>query len=457
MSYDIVRGSPDPKSFGEVLRLLWSMAKEAVVGGITSFLRRVWSKTGWCNKIAFGSFAVLAWQRLRPLLEGAALLDKAISVVGRVKAFVCGPRVRFDDGSRLNTSKTVMESVRAGSEEQTMTTPRCQVLIGTFKSGDFVAHGCGIRMRDFLVLPDHVFSYHRLDTGVDTYVMGRQVSKGVKITGRDVKVIDTDLVFLRLSPQEWSTIGASVQTLHNCLPERGAMAAIVGASGRGTQGKLEHDPEVFGRVVYDGTTLGGYSGAAYMVGNQIAGIHQSGGKVNGGYSASYVWITACFEEKIDDESIDDSPRWLMEMQRQKKRVHIDMGFRDVDRVRIRVNGQYHVVERSSMNHAYGSDWQSNVNDNGILYVEKSRGSWRDRTEESGEVASSEKSLGASSALDSNQGQEGSAVRVLTSGFKRLSEEEQREVIATLNSMRRNSNMRQMGKVQRKSILGRENL
>lgn len=235
------------------------------------------------------------------------------------------------------------------------------------------------------------------------------------------------------------------------IPERGTIAIIVGPQGKGTQGKLEHDSTIFGRVIYHGTTLGGYSGAAYMVANQITGIHLNGGKRNGGFSASYIWVTLCFLEKVKQESTED---WLNNTFATKKRFLVDTTWGDLDTQRIKINGQFAVVERSSLAKTLGADWKKRMNEDGLVYLQKEN-QYEDVIEESGEATSSN-APGGSSELINTQELAKENYALLTHVCKTLSPEHQKGLIRHLQTIRESSNTQESGRRMRRQLNGVSN-
>lgn len=208
-------------------------------------------------------------------------------------------------------------------------------------------------MRDYLVMPSHVFAAVSAPA-----VKGRQHWILLK---KDVEYVelDTDLIAIKCSEKELSTIGASQVSISHSLPYSGEYVSIVGASGKGTVGVLRHDRSIFGRVTYDGTTVGGYSGAGYCSGNRLVGIHTNGGAVNGGFSASYIYSLICRTDKVKPEDSDD---WLREQFSKKsgRGIRVDKRWNDMDEVRIEVNGRYAIVDRSSMVTAFGKGWMDEL-------------------------------------------------------------------------------------------------
>ncbi|QKN22715.1 hypothetical protein [Erysiphe necator associated sobemo-like virus 2] len=165
----------------------------------------------------------------------------------------------------------------------------------------------------------------------------------------------------------------------------------MGVNGMATQGKLVHS-EMFGMVVYDGTTRNGYSGAPYYKGNSVLGVHLHGGKLNRGFSASYILMLINVIEKITNESGD----WILSQfkTRGKKAMKFN-GMRDDD-VQLRINGRYHTVKYDSMVDALGTDWLNNVDfvDSGKRETYKSIG----LINESVDALGFRKSPGASRSL-----------------------------------------------------------
>lgn len=245
----------------------------------------------------------------------------------------------------VRTRRTVLESRRPGSEEAEMTQVRSQAKVGYIKDDKFVVIGGCVRFEgNYLIGPDHV-----LGGQSDKYVMGSQ--SRVSLVGKERLLLATDLVAIQMTEQEMSTIGISVCKL-GIVPEMGIYSSVVGPEGKGTTGRLINDPANFGRVIYYGTTLSGYSGSVYCVGNQVLGIHQMGGEFNGGYSSSYAWM--CLKIALR-ERMESSDEWLLgQMQSGRKITWANVG--DPEEIQVCVEGKYTVVQRDSMSKAFGKNW-----------------------------------------------------------------------------------------------------
>lgn len=342
----------------------------------------------------------------------------------RLKGFVVSPKINYEKAKSCMVG--TFEALRPNSTETKLTPAKCSVLIGKKEAGDFVPHGCGVRFQNWLVLPDHVYSGGDLD-GKPIYAMGRQVSGGVDISYKEVKTLDTDLVYIELSNQDWATIGASTATIVGDIPPAGLYAQIVGCLGKGTAGRLSHDPSCFGRIVYDSTTMPGYSGAPYMANGRIAGVHQSGSaQVNGGYSANYIWITL---NHLENRKFESSEDWLLGQYQEGGDIEIDTAWGGLDDVRVRVGGRYAIVDISSMNKAFGGDWRG-----------KSR--LRARKIQSYELESlneRSRNSGDSGKVEESPVQEKSQESQLMEKLMTLSDDLQRKVLHTLSTSRQKRN------------------
>lgn len=242
--------------------------------------------------------------------------------------------------------KTSLESRVDGSEERDMTPPKFQARIGIWKDADFVCIGNAVRYGFYLIAPDHVIGG---DDSVEKYVYGK---KGyLSLVGRERIILDTDLAIIQMTSDEFSRIGLA-ESSTKTLPDYGTFVNIVGPLGQGTAADLKHDPHVFGRIVYNGTTLPGYSGSAYMMAGGIVGIHQTGGRINSGFNFEYIVNLLHIHLKTKQES---SKKWLEAQYAARKTLRWETTG-DPDVVQIRVNGKYVVVDRETMDEAFGTSW-----------------------------------------------------------------------------------------------------
>lgn len=245
--------------------------------------------------------------------------------------------------------------------------------------------------------------------------------------------MDTDLVYVKLEPKTWSIVAAATANIFHEIPNLGSYAVVVGPSGMGSTGILKHDATVFGRVVYEGSTTGGFSGAAYMVANRLAGVHQRGGRlINGGYSAGYVWVTLCQAENLKMEATED---WLRNSFKGKKRVRVDQSWGDLDTARIQVDGTYAIVDKKAMRNVFGKDWREGVDS---FKVPRPL-AYEDEPElESGEARSS-KEPGALNVVDASQEGNSTQMHTLINGFDKLSRKQQKAIMRQFEDFYRTTN------------------
>lgn len=327
-----------------------------------------------------------------------------------------------------STQRTMLESRRQGSEESLMTMPRAQVQIGYKRDGQLVIIGCAIRFQgDWMIAPDHVVGGDGVEFRYASGLNGSIVS----LAGKERILLDTDLVAIALEAHEWARLGVAVCKIAN-LSDSGCFGQVVGPESKGTTGTLKHDPTIFGRVTYSGTTLGGYSGAAYMSGAAVVGIHQMGGLVNGGYSASYAWCKLRQATELKFEASDD---WLLGQFRAGNKI-IWSEYSDPDYVQVRVSGEYSTVKRSNMNAVFGTDWK----DSHEIQRTGDRMSYGDKFE-SADFAQTDslQSLGASSSLDQPESSKELSVLDVMAEYLKLSPKRQRRFRQSLSFAGKQSN------------------
>jgi len=280
--------------------------------------------------------------------KAATLATSLVPGWRTVKNVVTGRPEVVMDPETICTARTVLESRRPGSDEVEMTSPPCQARVGVMRDGQFVVIGACIRLEDCLVAPDHVIG------GGDKYIYGRQ--NCVSLKGKEIVSIGTDLSYVQMTEKELSTIGISVAKL-SAVPDLGIYSQIVGPMSKGTTGVLRNDPRSFGRVVYEGTTIAGYSGSAYTSGPHVYGLHQMGGQVNGGYAITFVWARLRAALRMKPESSED---WLLGQTKAGRKIRWDASSGDPDELTICINGLYTVVQRDSMVRAFGRNWENEI-------------------------------------------------------------------------------------------------
>lgn len=306
----------------------------------------------------------LGLQRLGQLI----LMGMALVAQGIARFFMRVFRVLASNWDPGSTGKVLVpsaahvpyhtESIRPNSILTAFEMPGCQVIFGTLSGERFVAYGCGVRINvpncddAFIITPLHVVCslpsvFHLRGKNGTIEVDKKSVKRGSTIKPRDYVELDTDMCAFPISAVEASQIGVSVASILTSADARPMLARVTGPAQEGSTGELRADPYVFGQLVYSGSTVAGFSGAAYLVGKQVVGVHMSGGARNVGYSLRLAYVTLLYFLKVKQETTEE---WLeMVVKKRKHKVYIDASWQHLDTVRIRVRGEYHIVERETWN------------------------------------------------------------------------------------------------------------
>lgn len=253
---------------------------------------------------------------------------------------------------KISDNPREFESLRTGSSEMPMIKTKYQAFVGQRVGDRFEISGSGFRIENTFVVPGHVVSA-AMDKDGDFYIKG--LSSLIRVNADNGSQADTDVMLFPMLEVDFSRIGLPRCTLFERLPDVGVIVEITGAQGKGTTGKLRHDYSNFGHVVYSGTTLNGYSGALYMKGKDVVGMHTSGGSQNCGYSASYLKVLV---NTLNTTKYEDSEDFLRKILGTKRLSERDvMPIYEHGDVQIRWQGQYHRVEASSWYNVMGKHWE----------------------------------------------------------------------------------------------------
>lgn len=172
-----------------------------------------------------------------------------------------------------------LEAVRSGSEFQKSELPSGQVQI-MIPGILFDEHqGYGIRVRDYLVTPAHVVERYQ------EVVLSVQGSKVLVPVNFVKSRLTSDLVYMYVGSNVFSRMA---------VPDTKAMRSFVSgfASCTGQQGMSTgrvSKSTIRGKLVYEGSTIPGMSGAPYMAQGSVVGLHQgAAGPVNLGISIEVI-------------------------------------------------------------------------------------------------------------------------------------------------------------------------
>lgn len=193
------------------------------------------------------------------------------------------------------------ESRVDGSEETPRLEPKCQLKLGIEANGSIEVFGCGFRTniggRDYLATAGHNVAFGQ----------GLYLVKGTNIALlKNFEVIQTayDSCLIPVDVKVWTSLGVSVARFA-AIGNSDLCVEIVGASGKGTTGRLKSS-SLLGMVEYASTTLAGYSGAVYFNGTTVYGMHTLGGRANVGIAAMFLLHAFKIALRLSEELYDRS-------------------------------------------------------------------------------------------------------------------------------------------------------
>jgi len=196
--------------------------------------------------------------------------------------------------------------------------------------------GNGVRILDWLVVPYHVIVAQTTVAGL--VMKPNQISESIKFDVSKFELIEGDVAAIKLSEATFSRLGL---VKAQCCSIDGEMMVAICSATKDPEisfGTLVNDKAVFGGVVYRGSTRGGFSGAAYMMGRQIAGIHLGGGVMNYGVSATYVQALL--------QKPEDTSEWLERIRQKEGPLTYQRSKFNPDEAVVFVRGRYHNVDLS---------------------------------------------------------------------------------------------------------------
>ncbi|APG75646.1 hypothetical protein [Hubei sobemo-like virus 26] len=184
----------------------------------------------------------------------------------------------FSSGARIVRSWRGVhyEAMRPGSFFVKGDVPDCQVSVMLPGLLSDSHQGYGIRYGEYLIVPRHVVAGHQ-----ELILSSKRAKVAVNVTFAQSR-LNEDLAYMYVGQNAFSQLGAVnakfpkkfMSTYATCTGLPGAVSARVAKS------------IIRGKLVFDGSTLPGMSGAAYMAQGLVLGIHQGqSGMINVGLSA----------------------------------------------------------------------------------------------------------------------------------------------------------------------------
>lgn len=216
--------------------------------------------------------------------------------------------------------------------------PKVQIPLYSVNAGGSLTKylGVAVRIDDWLVTPYHVI----VSQEVVACLVQRPglEAEALKMKTSDFEQIEGDLAAVRQTEAFFSRLGLTKASL---APIDGEMIVSVCSASKDPEmsfGTLVNDSQVFGGVVFRGSTRGGFSGAPYMMGKQIAGIHLGGGIMNYGVSATYIHALL--------RKPEDTAEWLERVRRKRGPLKFQRSKFNPDEAIVFVGGRYHNVDLS---------------------------------------------------------------------------------------------------------------
>ncbi|APG75746.1 hypothetical protein 1 [Shuangao sobemo-like virus 2] len=289
-------------------------------------------------------------QLLEMGLERKKTIAVALFGAAAVGFWACKNRRR-----RVLLKPLSQESLVAGSAEMPALEPACQVAIA-FESpdGTLVKVGSGVRG---LVGCNHVLftAAHNLSFEQPLWLI--KGSKQVRLGDYSPIPLAADAALLLVPEKTFGLLGVKVANF-SPLPGKSVAVSVTGLAGKGTTGILSpvvNPHHGIGHVTYAATTAGGYSGAPYVSGSQVYGIHIHGGMRNGGFEILYLYALAKIALEYTEEDTEDAF-----MERLFNSDDPDYYVQEVgDKVIVRVHGNshYHVVDAKKFRD-YEARWEN---------------------------------------------------------------------------------------------------
>lgn len=255
---------------------------------------------------------------------------------------------------RVTLCPSEEESIRVDSPEKDMSEPDCQVAIGYMvKENVMGIIGSGIR----ITVGEHhllLTTLHNIKGKGNLWLI--KGDKRVELEEPEIVPIETDAAVVKVSADVWSGLGVKIARLA-AITSADQYVSIAGIAGKGSTGRLSCLARNFGHVAYDGTTQGGYSGAAYHVARSIYGMHVWGGARNAGYEILYLY--ACAKVELDVAEEDSEEIFLARLfSRQDAEYTVqEKGDKMIVRMGLySTHGRYHVVDKRNFQRKE-AEWQ----------------------------------------------------------------------------------------------------
>ncbi|APG75920.1 hypothetical protein 1 [Wuhan insect virus 17] len=372
--------------------------------------------------------------------------------------------------AELLREEYVPESTVAGSEFIPMERPTHQVCFGIHewdaKLGrlGFKVMGAGCLVKwtlgangsahYYVIVHEHTLVHSSHMVGHNRYPLDYKVElmrnslQHLDLKCLPATVFHQDHVAIELTQSQVSQLGLAPVRRIGVLDKRTSVA-IVGPNGLGSSGDAEMISDgSIGQMSYTGSTIGGFSGCAYVSGSAVFGIHQAGGARNTGYTLSYLLkklmleLGFCKRARVERVAIyvcghpvytppcgdlsvpESSDQYFKDLYMEK--VPIKWETWGVDEVLIEIRGRTSVHDVGTLRRKFGRAWLENLSKPvGQRHARDFDDSIPECAAEPLEIPSQSgesRSPGALSESASSQGVQACQLAVLTATFATLSPE-----------------------------------
>lgn len=217
-----------------------------------------------------------------PVAYQVAIATTIIVILGYlfIKIF-CGVLKYYLEQMVFSMRGIKFESVRQGSDIKGRNDPAYQVNVVDIGMFTTTHVGHGIRMGSYMVVPNHVRDSIKGTPGIQK----NGVVVAISWVGINSNIF-SDIFYAMIDNKTWSSLGVVVAP--KALKLRKVQAASISSVGKGSEGIVQPQ-RTPGWLTYSGSTLPGYSGAAYYSTTNLIGFHTGSMIVgNVGVAASVV-------------------------------------------------------------------------------------------------------------------------------------------------------------------------
>lgn len=250
------------------------------------------------------------------------------------------------------------EKMLPGSMFEKAVMPKFQCEIHGSRGGsEFHVRGQGFRTETGICTAAHVVS----DLDEIKIVVGDKfvILPKNEETEDDFLQLEGDLMMIFLEDKHFGILGMTKPKLSAlAVTEGSGLMAQVVACGQRSMGFLTPLEDKFGYIEYQGSTVGGFSGAPYYVNNIVFGMHLGGHVANIGYDAAYLRsLLNPSKRTIKEDGLayvgEDSEEWLNEQIERSENFQWSQSPFSPDEYRVKINSQYYFVDDDVFGRMYG--------------------------------------------------------------------------------------------------------